>query len=143
MINVIKKQTKVLSFSFWAFLFFLSSGILLSANAVKKNPVVAKVKFDLVMIESHSCPYCRAWVRDVGDSYHKTAEGKFAPLSRVTTDEAKEQFNLNVSFTPTFIILKNGKEVGRLIGYIDDSFFWPKLDNILAKHGFKEEEEPS
>ncbi len=125
------------------FLAFPVLAIFLSLNsqvALSSNP---KDQLSLVMIEEHGCPYCRAWIRDVGSFYHKTPEGKFAPLVRVNRAGAKSRFRLRVSFTPTFVVLKGGKEVGRLTGYIDDSFFWPQLDAILGRNGFKETENPS
>ena len=108
-----------------------------------KGGSVGKGEIRLVMVEEHGCPYCRAWIRDVGNYYHKTSEGKFAPLVRVNKKAAKKRFSLTINFTPTFVIVKDGKEVGRLIGYIDDSFFWPKLDEILSKSGYQADQEPS
>ena len=132
-----QRHSPYLKFAFFAFLLVFGQGLFAHLGQAKVQTSVPE-KFNLIMIEEHGCPYCRAWVLDVGNYYHKTTEGKFAPLSRVDTTEAKSQFNLNINFTPTFVVLKNGKEVGRLIGYIDDSFFWPKLDNILAKMGYKD-----
>ncbi len=112
-------------------------------SAISSKGSVGKSQVRLVMVEEHGCPYCRAWIRDVGNYYHKTSEGKFAPLVRVDRKAARKRFSLVINFTPTFVVLKDGKEVGRLIGYIDDSFFWPKLDEILSRHGYKADEEPS
>ena len=114
-----------------------------SRSSLSSNDSIGKSRVSLVMVEEHGCPYCRAWIRDVGNYYHKTSEGKFAPLVRVNKKAARKRFSLAINFTPTFVVLKDGKEVGRLIGYIDDSFFWPKLDEILGKNGYKVDEEPS
>ena len=140
---------KNILFGLFCLFMIAMSGQVAFSNTQKSNAkqghqkAALQDRINLVMVEEHGCPYCRAWMRDVGEFYHKTSEGKFAPLMRMDMDGARKKFNLNVNFTPTFVILKNGKEAGRLIGYIDDSFFWPKLDTILAKIGYKDAKEPS
>ena len=101
------------------------------AGAGKKAPAI------LYMIDEDGCPYCERWREEVGIAYPKTSEGKFAPLT--TYDIAdKETAELGrVVFTPTFIIVANGKEIGRILGYPGVDFFWPMLDDILVKVGYK------
>ena len=38
-------------------------------------------------------------------------------------------------FTPTFVLVENGREIDRLRGYPGDEFFWSLLDGMLAKLG--------
>ena len=35
-------------------------------------------------------------------------------------------------FTPTFVLVDDGKEIGRLRGYVGDEFFWYRLGELLA-----------
>ena len=39
----------------------------------------------------------------------------------------------SVHFTPTFILLDHGTEIGRIEGYPGDAFFWPMLVRLLDK----------
>jgi len=95
---------------------------------------------ELVMIESESCEWCEIWHQEIGPIYPKTAEGKLAPLRRIdiADDVPKDLAKLRpASFTPTFILMENGKEVTRILGYPGEDFFWGFLEEALIKIGFK------
>jgi hypothetical protein len=90
----------------------------------------------LIMVEQDGCRYCVDWVREIGPGYPKSAEGRFAPLKRVKRgDKALKGFN-PVVYTPTFIVERNGEEVGRVTGYAGKMFFYEELDEQLRKAGF-------
>ena len=91
---------------------------------------------ELVMFESEHCPWCEQWHADIGVVYHKTSEGKRAPLRRVDMDgeiPGDLKFLKVGYFTPTFVLMENGKEYGRLRGYPGDEFFWFLLGEMLEK----------
>lgn len=89
---------------------------------------------DLLMVEQKGCHYCEAWMDDIGPAYPKTAEGKFAPLIRRDISKGAPEggsFARRVNFTPTFIIMDEGEEIGRIEGYPGEDFFWPILSQLL------------
>jgi len=91
----------------------------------------------LVMIEEHGCPWCRRWDEEIGTIYPKTAEGKRAPLRRVDIHAPRPNFLQDIQptrFTPTFILLAGGQEVGRITGYPGQDFFWGMLQSLFDKH---------
>ena len=89
---------------------------------------------ELVMFETDDCPWCRAWDREVGVVYHKTEAGRRAPLRRVDVHGPRppdlEQVE-GIVFTPTFVLLVDGREIGRILGYPGDNHFWGLLDAML------------
>ena len=91
---------------------------------------------ELVMFESRSCPWCMAWEREVGGIYDKTPEALSAPLRRVDLDEPRPD-DLSglraVVYTPTFVLLDEGREVGRIPGYPGADHFWGLLSVLLEK----------
>lgn len=91
----------------------------------------------LVMVEELGCPYCARWHAEIGEIYPKTAEGRFAPLTTIFIHDKRARRFKRVAYTPTFIVVKNGKEVGRILGYSGEDFFWPMLEQILIKAGYK------
>jgi len=91
----------------------------------------------LLLIEDHGCPYCARWDREVREAYQNSPEGRFAPLVRRFRGAADVSFVPNVIYSPTFVVLVEGKEAGRIIGYQSADFFWAELDAILARAGFK------
>ena len=90
---------------------------------------------ELVMFTSDYCEWCEEWEKDIGVMYHLTDEGKKAPLKRVDETEAGsyKQLERGIHFTPTFVLLEQGKEIGRITGYPGEHFFFPMLSNLLAK----------
>ncbi len=95
---------------------------------------------ELVMFESANCEWCEAWHAKIGPIYPKTPEGRYAPLRRIdiADDLPKDLAQLRpASFTPTFVIMKNGKEIARILGYPGEDFFWGLLEEALKKTGFR------
>lgn len=91
---------------------------------------------NLVMLEQPGCHWCKVWDTEIGAAYPKTDEGKQAPLRRVDITDSWPDDLKDVRpdrVTPTFILVEGGREVARLRGYPGEHFFWPMLDEMLAK----------
>lgn len=100
---------------------------------------------ELVMIEEDWCPWCARWHEEIGAVYAKTAEGRRAPLRRMDIHgPAVPALALSprVHYTPTFVLMRRGEEVGRIEGYPGEDFFWPLLNQLLAKLPAKEAPKP-
>ena len=108
----------------------------LAASDVPAQTKDTKAGATLIMIDEEGCPYCERWHDEVGTVYSKTSEGKFAPLTVVSIWEAKSKGFKRVSFTPTFIVMSKGKEVGRILGYPGEDLFWGQLNELLSKIGY-------
>ena len=95
------------------------------------RPTVAA---ELVMVEEQGCYYCITWKNVIGPIYPKTPEGTFAPLRMVDIDDGVPSdltYARKVVYTPTFILIDNGHEVGRIEGYPGEDFFWGLLGMML------------
>ncbi|MGL5362684.1 MAG: hypothetical protein ACRDBH_07370 [Bosea sp. (in: a-proteobacteria)] len=93
---------------------------------------------ELLMFDRAGCIWCERWDRDVGVVYDKTVEGKRAPLRRINVERDKLegiQLKSSVRYTPTFVLVDKGREVGRITGYLNDDQFWGLLGGLLAKTG--------
>lgn len=103
--------------------------------AIFMSPVLARAS-ELVMFERKSCIWCQRWDRDVGATYDKTQESKLLPLRRVDLDRRSTSDILlagPVLFTPTFVIVDNGREIGRITGYMSEDSFWGLLGTYADK----------
>ena len=91
---------------------------------------------ELVMFESEGCEWCEVWDEEIGVAYAKTSEANIVPLRKVDIDDV-DHANLKhlkgLIYTPTFVVMDNGKELGRIIGYPGEDFFWQFLNEILVK----------
>ena len=91
---------------------------------------------ELVMIEQAGCHWCEKWNSEISHIYPKTDEGKRAPLRRVDIHDLPQEitFKSRPVFTPTFILVDAGQELGRIEGYPGEDFFWFLLTQLLDQH---------
>ena len=88
---------------------------------------------ELLMYRRAGCPWCLAWDKEVGPVYPKAAIARRAPLRMVDLDagaNAQVELARPIRYTPTFVLARDGREVGRIEGYPGDSFFWGLLDKL-------------
>jgi hypothetical protein len=102
--------------------------------ALMMLPLAALAELRLVMVEQPGCIYCRAWDEEISAIYPRTDEGKLAPLTRIqlrapVPDDMR--FDRPASFTPTFVLLQDGDEIGRIEGYPGEDFFWGLLNEMI------------
>ena len=91
---------------------------------------------ELVMFHSLSCKWCEAWEREVGVVYDKTTEARAAPLRRVDVHNRRPadlRALAPIVYTPTFVLLNDGRELGRITGYPGEDHFWGLLGVLLDK----------
>lgn len=94
------------------------------------------ISAQLIMIDQEGCEWCELWDEEIAGIYPKTDEGKKIPLVRYDIQDVPNDnfvFKRDIRYTPTFIVVNKGKEVGRIEGYPGESFFWPMLGLILNK----------
>lgn len=97
-------------------------------------PTAAVADDVLLMVEQVGCHWCEIWNKEIGVVYGLTEEGKRAPLRRVElSDPMPDDVTVHgqAHFTPTFILLRDGAEIGRIEGYPGEDFFWPMLNQLL------------
>ena len=91
---------------------------------------------ELLMLEQPGCTWCARFNAEIAPAWPKTAEGRRAPLRRV---DITEKWPIDLAhvqkerFTPTFVLMDEGVEVGRLRGYVGNEFFWFAIGELLAK----------
>lgn len=88
------------------------------------------------MIEQDGCHYCMVFDKEILPDYAESVEGKAAPLRRVNLANNWPEDLSNIKrdrLTPTFVLVKDNKEYGRLRGYPGNKNFWKLLKEMLAK----------
>jgi hypothetical protein len=96
----------------------------------------AEADMRLLMFEEAGCVWCARWNADVGGEYPITPEGRAAPLTRLQLrDPLPEDISLvsRPRYTPTFVVVSDGEEIGRIEGYPGEDFFWGLLGRILER----------
>ncbi|MBP2151593.1 thioredoxin fold domain-containing protein [Xanthobacter flavus] len=109
----------------------LAAGLIAAGLSVAFAPAASAR--ELLMFERKGCAYCLKFDHDVAPIYEKTEEGQRAPLRRVDLSNGTPGdvvLAAPVRFTPTFVLVDEGREVGRIIGYASDEAFWGLLGSM-------------
>lgn len=95
----------------------------------------SSIAAELLMFEQPGCSWCRRFDAEIGPIYAKTDEGRQAPLRRVALggDTAPLTLAAPVRFTPTFVLVDDGREIGRITGYMSEDAFWGLLGGLTGR----------
>jgi hypothetical protein len=90
----------------------------------------------LVMFEQAGCPWCQKFDSEIAPIYGKSEDGLRAPLRHVDIDKALPpdlSFIQVERFTPVFVLVDKGREIGRIRGYGGPEAFWTQLFMLMEK----------
>jgi thioredoxin-related protein len=127
----VTKETKLSNNA--ALVKFISRAALFSALFIALSYANARAA-ELVMFEQAGCAWCEAFDREIAVVYDKTEEGARAPLRRVDIAAALPSdlaFIAIERLTPLFVLVENGREIGRIRGYPGEDHFWGLLGVLL------------
>ena len=103
--------------------------------ALSTSPAVAA---ELVYVELKSCVYCMRFNRQMAHAYQASETGRKIPLRPVNLNRRWPADLKDVDrppYTPVFILVEDGRELGRFHGYTSPSQFNRELKRLLNKHG--------
>jgi hypothetical protein len=89
---------------------------------------------ELVYVADRACAPCQLFDRQVRPLYAKTTEAALAPLRTLPyagSWPARYAFIARPSVAPTFVLVDDGRELGRFEGYAGDELFWMRLTVLL------------
>jgi hypothetical protein len=90
-----------------------------------------------IMLERHDCPWCKRWLAEIGErAWNQSNLGRRAPLRRVDTARGLPEDLRHLRdwrVTPSFILLADNHEIGRITGYQGDLFFWQQAEMLIAR----------
>jgi thioredoxin-related protein len=90
---------------------------------------------ELVVIEADGCIFCQIFRSDVLPSYEASEQGKQMPAHFVDINDMEAthiEFKGAVDIVPTFIVVKDHHEVGRIPGYVGPENFFHSINYLLA-----------
>ena len=91
---------------------------------------------ELLVFERSDCTYCRVFRQDVLPYYRQAVAGDVVPLRFVDLSRATSgEFSLKgrIDAVPTVVLMKNGNEAGRIVGYWGRDAFFRLLSHMLAR----------
>ena len=91
---------------------------------------------ELLMFEKAGCPWCEAFDQEIAPVYAKTDEASRAPLRRLNIAQPLPPDLAFVEverLTPLFVLVDEGREIGRIRGYGGRDMFWTQLFMLMQK----------
>ena len=91
---------------------------------------------ELLVFERAACVYCRVFRRDVLPQYRHAVRDDAVPLRFIDIDEidtAGLALKGRIDTLPTAVLMKDGREVDRIVGYWAPNTFFKLLSHILAR----------
>jgi hypothetical protein len=109
-----------------------SFALMLAAAVLLGSPGDAA---ELVMYRRAGCPWCQAWDREIGPVYGKTDIGRRLPVRLVALEGERPPVSLKspIIYSPTFVVVEQGVELGRIEGYPGQDFFWGLLERLVQQ----------
>jgi hypothetical protein len=92
-------------------------------------------KTTLIMVDKENCVWCKKWEEAVGPAYAASPEGNIAPMMRIRLGHKDLAGIKGLAFAPTFVLIANGKEIGKIVGYSGPDQFWGDIDTLFRHAG--------
>lgn len=90
---------------------------------------------ELIVIEARGCPMCQLFRDEIATAYRATARAKQAPLRFVDvsfTDPATLNLVAPIEIVPTIVLMRDGAEIDRLVGYTGPEIFMSVVGKMLG-----------
>ena len=113
---------------------FLRSGIVPVLTLLSLGATAVGKAAELLVVEDPACGPCILFDRQVGPVYPKTDEARRAPLRRIPYGEPAPEpyaFIGQPEVAPTFVLVDQGRELGRFQGFVSDELFWMNLARLM------------
>lgn len=101
-------------------------------------PTGAALAAELVYVEHDGCYYCYRFNHQMAQAYAASATGKKVPLRPVELLSRWPEDLKGIDrppYTPVFILVEKGRELGRFNGYSNPAQFNRDLRKLLEKQG--------
>jgi hypothetical protein len=89
----------------------------------------------LIFVDSKSCAYCAKFKREIVSEYNTKGPAAIAPIRRVSALQKWPSDLAGIKqspFTPAFIVVSKGREIGRFYGYENRAAFYSKLNSLVG-----------
>lgn len=107
----------------------------LARTDTSKLPALAS-PYELVVFEADGCIYCENFRSDVLPLYRESQIGRETPIRFVNvsrSDETKMGLSGAITIAPTVVLMHQGQEVDRIVGYTGPFNFMKMVAYMLGR----------
>jgi thioredoxin-related protein len=112
----------------------LSFGIAVPLNAAREEPTKPLQRLELLVIEVAGCTVCDLVRVHIQPAYESSPRARQVPLRYVditSRDELEMGLAERVETVPTIVLMRDGREVDRISGYMGPENFFAALGQML------------
>lgn len=99
-----------------------------------ETSALPEARRELLVIEVDNCLYCGIFRRDVAPTYQGSDRGRAMPMRFVdinAPDVNRLKLAAPIDSVPTVLVVENGRELGRIAGYVGPEIFFHSLSRLL------------
>lgn len=107
-----------------------------AARQIETSAIVSTSSYELIVLEVPGCIYCRVFRRDVLPAYEISARAREVPMRFIDLndiDEDKMGLTSPVDVVPTVVLMQDGREVGRITGYLGPESFFHSVSHMMGQ----------
>jgi len=116
----------------------LCAGSSIPLNAARQDATAPPARLELLVIEVAGCNICHLVRNHIQPAYEASPRARSVPMRYVditTRDELTLGLNERVSTVPTIVLLRDGREVDRIAGYLGPQNFMTAISIMLESAG--------
>lgn len=101
-----------------------------------ETSALPEARFELLVVEIDNCIYCGLFRRDVAPTYTASVRARSVPMRFIdinAPDIDALSLTAAIDSVPTVLVVENGREVGRIAGYVGPEIFFHSLNRLLPE----------
>jgi thioredoxin-related protein len=90
---------------------------------------------ELVVVEAEGCIYCQQFRRELLPAYEASGEAAKMPVHFVDINALEAgpiELTSEITMVPTFLVVRSGREIGRIPGYVAPDTFFQSLAYLVG-----------
>ena len=102
------------------------------------KPAAVASLYELIVFEVDGCTYCQDFRTQILPVYTSSPMGRQAPVRFVNvshSDETKMGLNAAITVAPTVVLMREGQEIDRIVGYTGPINFMTMMRFLLGQGG--------
>jgi thioredoxin-related protein len=106
------------------------------ARQAPGTPAATVSVYELIVFEADGCIYCQDFRTRIQPLYTASALGREAPLRYVNvshSDETKMGLSGSITVAPTIVLMHNGRELDRIVGYMGPGDFMKVVAHMMGR----------
>ncbi len=100
------------------------------------KPAAAISPYELIVFEVDGCTYCQDFRLQIVPLYTSSPLGREAPMRFVNvsrSDETKMGISTAITIAPTVVLMRDGREVDRIVGYPGPLNFMKMVNYMMGR----------